>query len=224
MQQPSIYPRNVSERIDTDPRDHVITQGLMYSQTFNQLAIFGEDKRVDPRPSYSPYTVLGADTNPQLSSSKSVYPGVTQYPSGMPQQQIMEILSNYSPYMVSGTGTNPQLSNSLSNYLGMMQNPSGMPQQQIMGMSSNTSRGRMVPTNIGAPYFGTTDNTNSHLVSFQSSSISNPNLYSRSTNPATVAVHQSSQPITQSLLLPPPPDFVSLLYSIRCDILYSAKS
>ena len=196
MQQPSIYPRNVTERIDTDPRGYVITQGQMYPQAFNQSAMFGQDKRVDPRPLYSPHTVLGAGTNPQLGSSKSVYSGVTRYPSGMPQQQIMGLSSNYSPYMVPGTGTNPQLSNSLGNYLGMMQNPSGMPQQQIMGMSSNTNRGRMVPTNRGAPYIGATDNTNSHSVSFQSSSISNPNnvnLYSHSTNPATVPTQQLYQ-------------------------------
>ena len=200
MQQPSIYPRNVSERIDTDPRDHVITQGQMYPQAFNQLAMFGQDKRVDPRPLYSPYTVVGAGTNPQLSSSKIVHLGVTRYPSGRPQQQIMGMSSNDSPYMVPGTGTNPQLSNSLGNYLGMMQNPSGMPQKQIMGMSSNTSRGRMVPTNRGAPYIGATDNTNSHSVSFQSSSISNPNnvnLYSHSTNPSAVPVCESSQLINQ---------------------------
>ena len=164
MQQPSIYPRNVTQRIDTDPRDHVITQGQMNPQDFNKPAMFGEDKRVDPRPLYSPDTVMG-------------------------------------------TVTNPQLSNSLDNYLGMMQNPSGKPQQQIMGMSSNTSRGRMVPTNIGAPYIGATDNINSRSGSFQSSSISNPNnvnLYSHSTNPASVPVCESSQPITQSL----PPQFL----------------
>ena len=163
MQQHSIYPRNVTQRIGTDPRDHVITQGQMYPQAFNQPAMVGQDNRVDPRPLYSPLTLLGAGTNPQLSSSKSVYPGVTQYPSGMPQQQIM-------------------------------------------GMSSNTSRGRMVPPNRGAPYIGATDNTNSRSVSFQSSSISNPNnvnLYSHSTNPASVPVCESSQPITQ--FLPPPP-------------------
>ena len=162
MQQPSIYLGNVTQRIDNDPRDHVITQGQMYPQAVNQATMFGEDKRVDPRPLYSPYTVLGAGTNPHLSSSKSVYPGGIQYPSGMPQQQIM-------------------------------------------GMSSNTSRGRMVPTNRGAPYIGTTDNTNSRSVSFQSSSISNPNnvnLYSHSTNPAVVPVCESSQPITPFILPP----------------------
>ena len=198
MQQPSIYPRNVTQRIDTDPRDHVITEGQMRSQAFNQPAMFGEDKRVDPRPLYSPYTVLGGGTNPQLNSSKSVYPGVTQYPSGIPQQQIMGMSSNYSPYMVPGTDTKPQLSNSLGNYLGMMQNPSGMPQQQIMGMSSNTSRGRMVPTNRGAPYIGATYNTNSRSVSFQSSSISNlnnVNLYSHSTSAAAAPVHWPQPPI-----------------------------
>ena len=132
IQQPSIYPRNVTQRIDTDSRDHVITQRQMYPQAFNQPAMFGEDKRVDPRPLYNPYTVLGAGINPQLSSSKNIYPGVTQYPSGMPQQQIMGMSSNYSPYMVPGTGTNPVHS-------GVTQYPSGMPQQQIMGMSSNYS-------------------------------------------------------------------------------------
>ena len=222
MQQPSIYPRNVTQRIGTDPRDHVITQGQMYPQAFNQPAMVGQDNRVDPRPLYSPYTLLDAGTNPQLSSSKSVYPGVTQYPSGMPQQQIMRMSSNYSPYMVPGTGTNPQLSNSLSNYLGMMQNPSGMPQQQIMGMSSNTSRGRMVPTNRGAPYIGATDNTNSRSVSFQSSSISNPNnvnLYSHSTNPAAVPVCESSQSFNRFIPLSPSLSIVSN----SCDILYSAR-
>ena len=214
MQQTSMYPRNVTQRIDTDPRDN--TQGQIYPQAFNQLAMFGEDKRVDPRPLYSPYTVLGAGTNSQLSSSESVHPGVTQYPSGIPQQQIMGISSNYSPYMVSGAGNNPQLSNSLGNYLGMMQNPSGIPQQQIMGMSSNTSRGRMVPTNRGASYIGATDNTNSRSVSFQSSSINNPNnvnLYSHSTNPVTVPVCESSQPIIPFIPPPlPPPSFtVSIL-------------
>ena len=201
MQQPSIYPRSITQRIDTDPRDHVITQGQMYPQAFNQPAMFGgEDNRVDPRPLYSPYTVVGGGTNPQLSSSKIVYPGVTQYPSAIPQQQIMGISSNYSPYMVPGTGTTPQLSNNLDNYLRMMQNPSGMPQQQIMGMSSNATRGRMVPTNRGASYIGATDNTSSRSVSFQSSSISNPNnvnLYSHSTNPAAVPVCESSRLITQ---------------------------
>ena len=217
MQQPSIYPRNVTQRIDSDPRDHVITQGQMYPQAFNQPAVFGQDKRVDPRPLYSPCTVLGTGTNPQLSSSKRVYPGVTQYPSGIPQQQIMRMSSNYSPYMVPGTGTNPQLSNSFGNYLGMMQNPSGMAQQQIMGMSSNTSRGRMVPTNRGAPYIGAVDNTNSRSVSFQSSSINNPNnvnLYSHSTNPATVPVCESSQPFSpfiQPSPLPPLFGSVSIL-------------
>ena len=179
--------------------------------------MFGEDKGVDPRPLYSPYTALGAGTNPQLSSSKGVHPRVTQYPSGMPQQQIMEMLSNYSPYMVPGTGTNPHLGNNLGNYLGMIQNPSGMSQQQIMGMSSNTSRGRMVPTNRGAPYIGATDNTNSSSVSFQSSSISNlnnVNLYSHSTNPAAVPVCESSQPIIQFLPSSSSPLTLSLLVSI----------
>ena len=186
MQQPSIYPRNVTQRIDTDPRDHVITQGQMYPQAFNQPAMFGQDNRVDPRSLYSPYSVLGAGTNPQLTSSKSVHPGVIQYPSGMPQQQIMGMPSNYSPYMVAGTSTDLQLSNSMGSYPGVIQYPSGMPQQQIMGMSSNTSRGRMVPTNRGVPHIGAADNASSHSVSFQSSSISNPNnvsLYSHSTNP-----------------------------------------
>ena len=190
MQQPS--------GIDTDPRDHVITQGQMYPRGYNQPAIFGQDNRVDPRPLYSPYTVLGAGTNPQLTSSKNVNPGRIQYPLGVPQQQIMGMSSNYSPYMVPGTGINPQLSNSMGSYPGWY--PSGMPQQQIMGMSSNTSRGRMVPTNRGAPYIGPADNTSSRSVSFQSSSISNPNnvsLYGHSTNPAAVSVHHSppSSPI-----------------------------
>ena len=131
IQQPSIYPRNVTQRIDTDPRDHVITQGQMYPQAFNQPAMFGEDKRVDPRPLYSPHTVLGVGTNPQLSSSKSVYSGVTQYPSGMPQQQIVRMPTNYSPYMVPGTDTNPQLSSSRSVYPGVIQYPSGMLQQRM---------------------------------------------------------------------------------------------
>ena len=193
MQQPSIYPRSVTQRIDTDPRDHVITQGQMYPRGYNQPAMFGQDNRVDPRPLYSPYTVLGAGTNPQLTSSKSVNPGRIRYPSGMPQQQIMGMPSNYSPYMVPGTGTSPPLSNSMGSYPGWY--PSGMPQQQVMGMSSNTSRGRMVRTNRGAPYIEPADNTSSHSVSFQSSSISNPNnvsLYSHSTNPATTPVYHSS--------------------------------
>ena len=193
MQQPSIYPRSVTQRIDTDPRDHVITQGQMYPRGYNQPAIFGQDNRMDSRPLYSPYTVLGAGTNPQLTSSKNINPGRIQYPLGVPQQQIMGMSSNYSPYMVPGTGINPQLSNSMGSYPGWY--PSGMPQQQIMGMSSNTSRGRMVPTNRGAPYIGPADNTSSRSVSFQSSSISNPNnvsLYSHSTNPATTLVHHSS--------------------------------
>ena len=184
MQQPSIYPRNVTQRIDTDPRDHVITQRQMYPQTFNQPATFNQSYRVDPRPLYSPYMVLGADTSPQLTSSKSVNPGVIRYPSGVPQQQIMGMSSNYSPYMIPGTGTNPQLSDSMGSYPGWY--PSGMPQQQIMGMSSKTSRGRMVPTNRGAPYIGAADNTSSRSVSFQSPSINNPNnvsLYIRSTSP-----------------------------------------
>ena len=190
MQQPSIYSRNVTQRIDTDPRDHVITQGQMYPLTFNQPAMFSQDNRVDPRPLYSPYTVLGAGTNPQLTSSKSIYPGMIRYPSGMPQQQMMGMSSNCSPYMVPSTGTNPQFSNSMGSYPGMIQYPSGMPQQQIMGMTSNTSRGRMVPTNRGAPHIGAADNTSSPSVSFQSSSISsNPNNvsgYSNSTNPTAV--------------------------------------
>ena len=161
MQQPSIYSRNVTQRIDTDPRGHVITQGQMYQQTFNQPAMFGQDNRVDPRPLYSPYTVLGAGTNPQLTSSKSVNPGVIRYPSGMPQQQIM-------------------------------------------GMSSNTSRGRMVPSNRGAPYIGPADNTSSRSVSFQSSSVSNPNnvsLYSHSTNPTVVPVLPIASKVGVSFLL-----------------------
>ena len=194
MQQPSIYPRNVTQRIDTDPRDHVITQGQMYPQTFNQPAMFGQDNRVDPRPLYSPYTVLGAGTNPQLTSSKSVNPGRIQYPSGMPQQQIMGMPSNYSSYMVPGSGTNLQLSNSMGSYPEIIQYPSGMPQHQILGMPSNTSKGRMVPTNRRTPHVGAADNTSSRSVSFQSSSISDPNnvsLYSHSTNPAAVSVHHS---------------------------------
>ena len=191
MQQPSIYPRNVTQRIDTGPRDYVITQGQMYPQMFNQPAMFGQDNRVDPRPLYSPYTVLNAGTSPQLTSSKSVNPGRIQYPLGAPQQQIMGMSSNYSPYMVPGTGTNPQLNNSMGSYPGWIQYPSGMPQQQIMGMPSNTSRGRMVPTNRRAPHVGAADNTSSRSVSFQSSSISNPNnvsLHSRSTNPTAAPV------------------------------------
>ena len=192
MQQPSVYSRNVTQRIDTDtdPRDHVITQGQMYPLTFSQPAMFGQDNRVDPRPLYSPYTVLGAGTNPQLTSSKRVNPGMIRYPSGMPQQQMMGMSSNYSPYMVPGTGTNPQWSNNMGSHPGVNQYPSGMPQQQIMGMPSNTSGGRMVPTNRGAPNIGAADNTSSRSVSFQSSSTSNPNnmnLYSHSTNPITVS-------------------------------------
>ena len=161
MQQPSIYSRNVTQRIDTDPRDHVITQGQMYQQTFNQPAMFDQDNRVDPRPLYSPNTVLGAGTNPQLTSSKSVNPGVIRYPSGMPQQQIM-------------------------------------------GMSSNTSRGRMVPSNRGAPYIGPADNTSSRSVSFQSSFVSNPNivsLYSHPTNPTAVPVLSIEDILGVSFLL-----------------------
>ena len=151
MRQPSIYPRNVTQRIDTDPREHVITQGQMYPQTFNQPVMFDQDNRVDPRPLYSPYTVLGAGTSPQLTSSKSVNPGMIRYPSGVPQQQIM-------------------------------------------GMSSNTSRGRMVPTNRGAPHIGVADNTSSRSVLFQFPSINNPNnvsLYNHPTNSAAVSVHHS---------------------------------
>ena len=184
MQQPSIYPRNVTQRIDIDPRDHVITQGQMYPQAFNQPAMFGEDKRVDPRPLYSPCTVLGTSTNPQLSSNKTLHPGVIQCPSGMPQQQIMRI-------------------------------------------SPNTSKGRMVPTDREAPYIGAADNTSSCSVSFQSSSISNPNnvsLYSNSTkcNPVAIPVHESSQPITRFLPSPssPPVLNVSNLMRSSCDILY----
>ena len=196
MQQPSIYPRSVTQRIYTDPRDHVITQGQMYPRGYNQPAMFGQDNRVDPRPLYSPYTVLGAGTSPQLTSSKSVNPGMIRYPSGVPQQQIMGMPSNYSPYMVPGTGTNPQLSNSMGSYPGWY--PSGMPQQQIMGMPSNASRGRMVPTNRGAPYIGPADNTSSHSVSFQSSSVSNPNnvsLYSHPTSPTEEAAVLSAMEI-----------------------------
>ena len=169
----------------------MITQGQMYPQTFNQPAMFGQDNRVDPRPLYSPYTVLGAGSNPQLTSSKSINSGVIQYLSRISQQQMMGMPSNYSPYMVSGTGTNPQWSNSMGSYPGMIQYPSGMPQQQVTGMSSNSSRGRMVPTNRRAPHVGAADNISSHSVSFQSSSISNPNnvsLYSCSTNPTTAPV------------------------------------
>ena len=161
MQQPSIYSRNVTQRIDTDPRDHVITQGQMYPQIFNQPAVFGQDNRVDPRPLYCPNTVLGAGTNPQLTSSKSVNPGVIRYPSGTPQQQIM-------------------------------------------GMSSNTSRGRMAPTNRGAPYIGPADNTSSRSVSFQSSSISNPNnvsLYSHPTDPTAAPVLLTANILAVSFLL-----------------------
>ena len=165
MQQPNIYPRNVTQRIDTDPRDHVITQGQMYPLTFNQPTMFVQDNRADPRPLYSPYTVLGAGTNPQLTSSKSVNPGVIRYPPGMPQQQVM-------------------------------------------GISSNISRGRMVPTNRGAPHIEAADNTSCRSVSFQSSSVSKPNNVSLYNRPATAPaqlVGKNMRRITWGPIRPPPP-------------------
>ena len=200
MQQPSIYSRDVTQKIDTDSIYPVITQGHMYSQAFYQPAMLGQDNRVDPRPLYNPYKLPGVSTKPL-----------------------------YSPSAVPAVSTNPQLISSESVYPGVLQYPSGMSQQQIMGMSSNTSRARVVPTNMGAPHIGPADNTNS--ISFQSSSISNPNdvsLYSHSSNP----VAGSPQLVYENLNNPssslPSPTLaplldVSLLYCDSCDMVYSVK-
>ena len=171
IQQPSMYTRNATRAIYTDPTDPVITEGQMYPQAYNQAVMFGQDKRVDPRSLYSPYTLPGADTNPQLTSSKSVHP-------------------------------------------------------------SNTSRARVVPPNMGASYIGAADNTASCSVSFQSSSISDPNnvssLYRHSTHPAAAPVqladenvNRTNSPLHTTLSLPLslplsllrlPPPLVSILY------------
>ena len=160
IQQPSIYSRDVTHRINTDPVYPVITQGHMYSQAFYHPAMLGQYYGVNPRPLYNPYELPGVSTKPL-----------------------------YSPSAAQGAGTNPQLISSKSVYPGMIQYPSGMSQQQIMGMSSNTSRARVVPTNMGAPHIGPAD---SGLISFQSSSISNPNdvrSYSHSSNPVAGPSH-----------------------------------
>ena len=200
IQQPSIYSRNVTQRIDTDPIYPVITQGHMYSQAFYQPAMLGQHYGVNPRPLYNPYTLPGVSTKPL-----------------------------YSPPVAQGAATNPQLISSKSVYPGVFQYPSGMSQQQIMGMSSNTSRARVVPTNMGAPHIRSADNTNS--ISFQSSSISNPNdvsLYSHSSNsvagPPQLVYENLNNPssslrLIPSLLLPP----VSLVYCNSCDMLYSVE-
>ena len=199
IQQPSIYSRDVTQRIDTDPIYPVITQGHMYSQAFYQPAMLGQYYGMDPRPLYNPYKLPGVSTKPL-----------------------------YSPSAVPGVGTNPQLISSKSVYPGVIQYPSGMSQQQIMGMSSNTSRARVVPTNMRAPHIRPAD---SHSVSFQSSSISNPNdvsLYSHSSNPVAgppQLVYENLNNPSSSLLPPSsPPSFfsaVSLIYCDSCDMLFS---
>ena len=199
IQQPSIYSSDVTQRIDTDPIYPAITQGQMYSQAFYQPAMLGQYYGMDPRSSYNPYKLPGVSTQPFYSSS-----------------------------VVPRVGTNPQLISSKSVYPGMIQYPSGMSQQQIMGMSSNTSRARVVPTNMGVPHIGPAD---SRSVSFQSSSISNPNdvsLYSHSTNPAAGPPQLVYENVNNpSSSLPPQPRLligVSLLYCNSYDMLYSANS
>ena len=184
IQQPSIYSRDATQRIDTDPIYPVITQGHMYSQAFYHPAMLGQDYRADPRSLYGTYGVPEVGTNPQLISSKSVYhPGVIQYPSGMSQQQIM-------------------------------------------GMSSNTSGARVVPTNMGAPHTGPADNTNGGSISFQSSSISNPNnvgLHGHSSNSVAgppQLVYENLNSHSRSVPPPSSPTYidVSLLYCDSYDI------
>ena len=203
MQQPSIYSRDVTQRIDTDPIYPAITQGHMYSQAFYQPAMLGQNYGVNPRPLYNPYKLPGVSTKPL-----------------------------YSPSAVPVAGTNPQLISSKSVYPGVFQYPSGMSQQQIMGMSSNTSRARVVPTNMEAPHIGPADNTNGGSISFQSSSISNPNdvsLYSHSSNPVAGPPQLLYGNLSNaSSSLPPPPlppsspvsfNYVSLPYCDSCDML-----
>ena len=129
--------------------------------------------------------------------------------------------SMYSPY------TLPSASSEVA-YPGVIQYPSEMSQQQIMRNSSNTSSAGMVPRNTGAPHIGAADNTTRHSVSFQSSSISNPNnvssLYSYSTNPTTAPVqftdeneNRSNSPsYTPIIPQPPPPIIVSNFIASYC--------
>ena len=198
IQQPSIYSRDVTQRIDTDPICPVITQGHMYSQAFYQPAMLGQYHGLNPRPLYNSYKLPGVSTKPL-----------------------------YSPSAAPGVGTNPQLISSKSVYPGVFQYPSGMSQQQIMGMSSNTSRARVVPTNIGALNIGPADSHSISFQSSFFNNPNDVSLYSHSTNPVAGPPQLVYENLNNpSSSLPPSSsslDIVSILYCDSCDMLYSAK-
>ena len=139
----------------------MMAQGQMYPQALNhQPAMFGQDNRVNQMPLYN--ASMGIGTNPQLSNTMGNYPGMIQYRSGIPQQQIMGIPSN-------------------------MNNTNGV-------------RMALVYTE------GAANDTNIHPVSFQSTSISNPNnvsLYSHSTNLVVPVPEQRQRAVTPPFPLPP---------------------
>ena len=116
-----------------------------------------------------------------------VYPGSSQgqmhpqalNPSAMlsGQEDRVDMRSLYSPCTLPAAATNSQLTGSPR----VIQYPSGMTRQQVIG---NTSRA--VAPVVEATHTGAVHNTTGHLVSLQSSPISNPNsvsLYGHSTNP-----------------------------------------
>lgn len=107
-----------------------------------------------------------------------IYPQGFNQPTTFHQNNKVNPRPLYGPNMA---GNNPELSSSVSAYPGVIQYSGGMSKQQIMGMSSNTSRARVESPNMGA-HIGSVDNTNSHSISFQFSSIGNPNNMSTSSS------------------------------------------
>ena len=135
---------------------------------------------------------MNARNVPQRIDTGPVYPGSSQglmYPQALNpsamlfgQEDRVDTRSLYSPYTLPVAATNSQLTVSPS----VIQYPSGMTRQQVMG---NTSRA--VAAVVEATHTGAVHNTTGHLVSLQSSSISNPNSvssYGHSTNPVAAPV------------------------------------
>ena len=187
IQQPSIYTRNITQRVDTDPTDPVITQGQMYPQAFNQSAMLSQE---GPLHRVRPHSIPDSVTIPQLTSSeRSLYPVMIQYPLGKYKQQIMEMSSN-----ASRTRMLPL--NRGASYIRVADNTSS---QSVSSQSSFTSN----PNNVSSLY--------SHSTYPAPATVQ---LTDENMNKTSSPLHRG---LLSSFLLPPQPrlPLVSILYLMQ---------
>ena len=189
IQQSSIYTRNVTQRIDTDPTDPVITQGLMYPQAFNQSAMLSQE---DPLHRVRPHSIPDSVTIPQLTSSeRNVYLGMIQYPLGKSKQQIMEMSSN-----ASRTRMLPL--NRGASYIRVADNTSS---QSVSSQSSSISN----PNNVSSLY------SHSTYPAPATVQLTDENM-NRTSSPLHRGLLPSFIPLPPP---PPPPSLVSILYLMQ---------